>query len=126
MKFKVAKERLFWWPVKVAVPDPDPARAGKMIQQQFNMQFLSMPQDDAKKEQIKLAGMDLQERIDREHDLLKSVCRDWDDQVVDEDGQAIPFSKEMLSSLIADNFFRIGLYSAYQEAMSGDGARLKN
>lgn len=126
MKFKIAKERLFWWPVKVSFPNPDPKQAGKLISQEFNMQFAALPKEEYAKAQAARAQMSLEEAVEHEHDLMIRVCRNWDDQVVDEEGAPVSFSEDVLRDLMSDGYFRIGLYSAYQQATSGEAARSKN
>jgi hypothetical protein len=126
MKFKITSERVFWWPVKVESPNPDLKMAGKMIEQEFKMKFVALPRAEFKDIQAEQVNMTMQERIEHEHDLIMRVCLDWDDNVVDEDGNAVGFSKEVLSDLMSDTYFRIGLYTAFSKAMSGEAARSKN
>ncbi len=125
MKFVLTKEHTYWWPVKVAIPDPDPARAGKLIEQEFRMQFVSIGQDEAQALADEIAALEPKERAAREHDLILRVSKDWAD-IVDEDQQPVPFSEEMFRAAMQSPFYRAAVYRAYNASMRGEAARKGN
>jgi hypothetical protein len=126
MKFKVTQSYRFWWPVVVKMPDQNKDNAGKVIEQTFAMQFIAMPQNELRAKYEAIAALPLDQRIDQETKMLMDACVNWDEQVVDTDDVAIKFSRDILEQLMQNSWLRIGVMNAYQEAMSGEEARLKN
>lgn len=126
MKFKVTSEHVYWWPVECSVPDPDPKKAGKFQKQSFKMQFRAMPKDEAERLLNEIAALPAAERQAREHDLLMKVCLNWDESVVGEDDQPLEFSAAVLQQLAGLSWFRLGVYRAYNQSLTGEEARLGN
>jgi hypothetical protein len=116
--FVLVEKPVFWWPVKVATPDP--ATAGKIIEQEFDAQFEALSIEDAKKLQ---AGAD-QSVADGEAAFLKRVVLNWRG-IVAEDKSEVHFSAEALDRAMRFTWFRAALYSAYLAAIRGE-ARVKN
>lgn len=125
MKFVLTSQHLFWWPVKVVMPDPDPKRAGKTITQEFRMQFCEIPRSEVRALAKEIAELPDAEREGREHDLILRVSRNWDG-VVGDDGAAIPFSEEMLGQALESALFRLAIYRAFNESLSVEAARQGN
>ena len=125
MKFKLTREHIYPWPVKVNVPDPD--KAGAIIEQTFNMTFRALPLDEAQALDAEIAELPEAERNARQHDMLRRVCVGWDDQVIGDDNKPAAFSAELLDQmLMLHSWYRIGLYKAYQESLTGRAAELGN
>lgn len=122
MKFKLVDKYRYSWPVIVNIPDPE--NPGKVIKQQFQVEF--EPEDieteTARIEEI--AAMPAKEQQKHEHDGLRRIIKNWSD-VEDDDGSVI-FSPEALDRALRWNWFRIGVYRAFAESLSGGAARLGN
>ena len=121
MKFILTSEHRYWWPVKVAIPDPDPTKAGDYLEMEFKMQFDSLPRDEADKISTLM-------RSDASHAYadLKRVARDWDDNVVDDKGKTIPFSPEAFDELLNISWYRLAVYRAWGASLVDEKARLGN
>lgn len=124
MKFVLATEHLYWWPVKVRLPDPDPKRAGKVIVQEFQMQFASIPSDEARELAEEIAALPEKEQREREFDLILRVARDWSG-VFAQDGE-LTYSEELLKSMLQIGFYRLAILRAFNESLTGDEARKGN
>lgn len=123
MKFVLASEHLYWWPVTVEMPHPD--KAGQWVKQSFTMQFAAIDEDDARKKAREIAKMPEEDRGDHQHDMLISACRNWRD-VADENGSDITFSPETLRLALNQPWFRAAVYNAYARSLASDGARKGN
>ena len=124
MKFRLADEYLYWWPVEVGIPDPE--RAGKTIRQKFEARFRAIPADEAQAMQADVEAIaDPAERFEAEHRLLTTALTDWRD-VIGEDGEPADFTSETLRQAMRHSWFRLGLYRAFVESLSGEGGRRKN
>lgn len=124
MKFRLTKEHLYSWPVVINPPDPD--RPGHVLEQQFNMTFRAQPRDEGRAMAAEIDALPEAEQSLRQDDLLRSVCRGWDNNVVDEDGQPVPFSPAALEQMLMFPFVRIGIYRAYSDSQIGQGAQKGN
>lgn len=125
MDFVLSSEHLYWWPVTVRMPDPDPEKAGQLVDFTFRMRFAAMPLDEARERQKELAALPVEERLARQHDQMKEACHDWDG-VVEEDGTRVPFSHEWLNAAMQMPWFRLGVYEAYERSLTGQAARQGN
>lgn len=120
MKFVLTREHLYPWPVTVSVPNPD--RPGEVIEQSFVMTFRALPLDESKVIDAEIAALAPAQQAERSDDLLRSVARGWDDQVIDDEGKPIPFSPGALELAMQHSWFRIGVYSAYRRSLQGRAA----
>tara|TARA_R110002020_G_scaffold34066_34_gene103956 strand:- start:5883 stop:6248 length:366 start_codon:yes stop_codon:yes gene_type:complete len=121
MKFVLTSTHRYWWPVKVSIPDPDPSRAGEYLEMEFKMQFDSLPRDEADK----VAEL-MRASSDNTYADLKRVSRDWDENVVDENGKPIPFSAEAFEELLRISWYRLAVYRAWGASLVDEKARLGN
>ncbi|WP_102226873.1 hypothetical protein [Acidimangrovimonas sediminis] len=126
MDFRLVDEYLYWWPVVVRIPDPDPKRAGKVIEQTLKLQFRATDRDEAiaaqkDYEQLQTAA----ERADHEYQQLVDVCRNWSGVVSGggsgSDGE-VPFSAANLTAALQKSWFRIAVFQAYRDSLSGEEA----
>ncbi len=124
MKFVLARNHLYWWPVTVAVPHPDLDRAGEMLEMTFRMRFEALPRDDARILQERAVRPDGGE-AEPNADLLR-VIKGWDEDVVDGDGKPVPFSAEALRGLLQISWFRLGVYRAWSASLVGEASRRGN
>ncbi len=123
MKFVLASEHLYWWPVTVEMPHPD--KPGQWVKQSFTMQFAALGEDVANAKARAVAKMAPEEQADHQNDALIDACRDWRD-VTDPSGAEIPFSTELLKQALNQPWFRVGLYNAYGRSLASEGARKGN
>lgn len=121
--FKIATKHTFLWPVTVTMPDP--AKPGAVVTSTFTAKFLAITSAEA-------AVIDARIRQDypddyeaHTSDYVLDVMLDWQD-VVDESGQAVPFTKELLAQQLGLGWFRRAITDAYIEAMNGQAARQGN
>lgn len=122
-KFRMTSSRLYWWPVTVSFPDPDPKKAGQVIEQECNVQFAESDRQEAHAFDEETATLLPLAREGREHEWLISRTRGWDDNVVDDKDQPIPFTEAALREAMRSNYFRIGLYTAYAQSQTGSPKR---
>lgn len=118
--------RVYWWPVTVRFPDPDPAKAGQLLSQTFKARFREIPREEAQRLLEEIAELAPAERAKREFDQIIAVTEGWDEDVVDDAGQSIPFSADALREALQSSFFRIAIYRAFADSCSGEAARLGN
>ncbi|MGY9046325.1 hypothetical protein P775_11045 [Puniceibacterium antarcticum] len=124
MNFVLTDLQLYWWPVPVRIPDPD--NAGKILEQTFKVQFEAQSQDDAVAHTDGYQALSsAKERADHERAWLCRVVRNWDD-VVGPDKSPIPFNDQTFTAALQQAWFRTGIYTAYQESINGQEARLGN
>lgn len=126
MKFIVTGDYRYWWPIKVRIPNPDPRRAGQFIEQTFKAEFRAMPTDEAHDVLEEIAKLEGDARAERQNDLLKRVVVGWDDDVVDDREEPIPFSGDVLAELLTNVWVVAAFYRAWSTAMTGEGARRGN
>lgn len=123
-EFVLAESDRYWWPVEVRVPDPE--NAGKIIVQEFEMQFEPLGRSEAIKQQkIYEALTDPQERVDHEHEQLRNVCKNWRSRK-DPTKQPAPFTEENFNKALEKAWFRTGVYRALNDSQWGDEVRLGN
>jgi hypothetical protein len=137
--FKVSRELTFPWPVKVIEPDPD--KAGALIEREFTVFFALLHPDEAKasaeartailKQMTPETGLEelkaIQEQL-RLHDLgaTRAVIRGWGNDIVGDDDQPLPFTPANLEDLLKYPRVQTAMGTAYKEAISEDKARLGN
>lgn len=121
--FAVAAKRLFWWPVTVRIPHPE--NAGELEAHSFEMQFEALALDRAGELDAERNALPEEERAKRSFDFIFEVSKGWRD-VVDADGVAVPFSREALQEQLRFVWFRTGVLAAYEQAVTGQAARLGN
>ena len=126
MKFVLTNKHRYWWPVAITVPNPDPNRAGEMVEMQFKMQFEALPRDEAKAMQDRIRALPADEAEAENHADLMRVVKGWDSDVVDEDGDTVPFSAEALSQLLQISWYRLGVYRAWAASIVGEAPRRGN
>jgi hypothetical protein len=122
-KFRMTSSRLYWWPVTVSFPDPDTKKAGQVIEQEFNAQFEESDRDAGRAFDDEMAKLSPLEREGREHEWLIGRTKGWDENVVDEKEQPIPFTETALRAAMRSNYFRVGLYTAYAQSQTGSPKR---
>ncbi len=125
-KFRMVSRRRYSWPVTVRFPDPDPNRAGEIVEQTFTVLFEEMPRDEARALQDEIEALPPREQEERQHDMLVAVIKGWGDDIVDHADQPIPFSEAALREGLQSSFLRIGLYRAYVQSLTGEAARKGN
>jgi len=121
--FTITKKHLFWWPVTVKIPSPD--NSGVYQEHEFEIQFEAMPLDRAREIDTARAKLPAAEREERQFDYVFELVRGWRD-VVAEDGEAVPFSREIFAAQFQYPWFRDAVAEAYARAVSGQGGRLGN
>ena len=106
--FKIASQPEFSRRVTIRVPCD-----GGFEEQSLNVRFRVLPPD----EQEKLKGTD-----DLVGGFLKrAVLEMWD--IVDEDGQELPYNDHLRDQLLALPYVRFALARAYGEAVAGERAK---
>ncbi|MES0068796.1 hypothetical protein NKJ73_23760 [Mesorhizobium sp. M0074] len=124
MKFILAKEYLYWWPIKIELPDP--TNPGKWKTMSYTHQFAGVDEDAAIALGKEIEALPTQEeRKTREHDLLIQATRGWRD-VVDEDGNEVEYSEEVFRQALQQTWYRVALYSAYANSLASPAARKGN
>lgn len=118
-KYRLTSKRVFWWPVSVTFPDPDPKNAGQVIEETFNVQLEETPRDEARAFGDEMAKLPAADREVREHDLLIGKTKGWDEDVVDYREQPVPFTETALREAMQSVFFRSALYTAYAQSQTG-------
>lgn len=100
--FKIAKNPEFTHEVPVLVPCD-----GGHVEQSLKVRFRALDVDEANS-LLNEAGQEA---------YLRAICVRFED-VVDEDGTAIPPSHELTNTLLAKAFVRVALFRAYSLAMA--------
>lgn len=118
--FTLVSQHLFWWPVTVRMPDP--IETGRINSHTFEMRFEATPQEEAIAYQEELAALPLADQARRQNEQLMRVAKGWR-EVVDESGNAVPFSVESLKAAMQFTWFREGVWTAYMDGLSGTEAR---
>ncbi|MFN3313284.1 MAG: hypothetical protein ACK46Q_07440 [Hyphomonas sp.] len=124
MQFKLSKTHRYWWPVKVRMPSPDVA--GEFVEMELRLQFEPMPRDEALAEQDQLSrNSQVRDMAVHEEAQFIRVIKNWDD-VIDDDGEIVPFSPDKLRIALQQSWFRASVSKALAESMHGEAARLGN
>lgn len=124
MNFKLSKSPRYWWPVTVRFPDPD--NVGSFQDQQLKIQFEPRPRSEEIERSERAAELKtLREIVDWQIADFKRVVKNWDN-VVDGNGEAVPFTEEALEMALQFPWFRDALSKAFKASMEGDEARLGN
>jgi hypothetical protein len=123
--FRLTTAHLYWWPVEVKVPTSDPNRAGAIDAMTMKLRFRAIGQDEAQRIDMEIAQLPAEERIARQHEHLERVTVDWAD-VLDDHGEAVPFSDAVFHQAMQMTWFRLAVYEAYAKSLRGEEARLKN
>lgn len=122
--FTLAKERLYWWPIKPDVPSS--TKSGNWEQHSFEMQFKAIAQDRVDEIERQLKDLPPDEQFKRKHEIILEVAVDWR-QVVDEDKQPVPFSTDMLDNAMrAESWFRLAVYRDWTASLFKTEARKGN
>lgn len=117
MKFVLVEKHLYWWPVKVRVPDTE--QAGKLIEQELKIQFEARDQEETLALQEAYAALATpRERAEAEVSELKAICRGWDG-VVDGAGNPVSFSADTFALALEQSWFRAGVWAAYHQSVFG-------
>lgn len=126
VKFVVTEQHLYWWPVKVRMPNPDPRRAGDVQEFAFKVQFEAIGTEEA--DQIFAEGNALpaDERARHQHDLLVRVTKGWNEDIIDEEKQPVEFTEGTLRKLLDMGWFAAALWRAWGESMRSEGGRKGN
>lgn len=124
--FKVTDTPRFVWPVEVRLPSA--TEPGKIETQTFTGHFVLLGKDRmdemaAAMATANSAGADA--TYAETMTQIRNVLVGWGDDVVDDDGAAIPFSAEALDDICRFPQVREAIAIAYGEAASGK-ARLGN
>ena len=123
MKFRLIDTYCFWWPVTVRLPDPD--HAGGVVEQIFEARFQAVSRERAQELGAAFEALGTQaEREAHEFDMAQEFMIDWR-QVEGAGGADVPFSRQEFLRALEYPWFRLAVYSAYTQAMSGE-ARAKN
>lgn len=126
VKFVVTQSRHYWWPIKVRMPNSDPRRAGQMEEFLFKAKFEAISTEEADGIIAQVNELPVEDRKGRQNDLIKRVVKDWDDQIVDEEKQPIPFDGGTLDQLLTDPWVLIAFWRAWSESMTDDAGRKGN
>ena len=124
MQFKLAETYRYWWPVTVMVPDP--ANPGKFLKQELKVELEPLPTDElmaAQELSSSLATM--REVTDHGIQQIQRVVKNWSD-VVDPDGEIVPFTPEKLEMALQHAWFRAGIQRALVASQNGEAPRLGN
>lgn len=121
--FVMTDKCLFWWPVKVQVPDP--ARLGSFLEQSFEARFEALSDGEAAALDEAWNARPAAERQADQNYLLTRVLVDWR-QVVGPDQLPVAFSAAALAQALDRSWFRLACLRAYTQAMTGEAARLGN
>lgn len=112
--FKVVKQYAFKAVVTVRVPNEH----GKYSVQTFTAHFQVLPQAELNELFAKNSTVDVP--------LLKRVLTGWEPDLVDENGEPLPFSEETRDAIINIPFARAGLVDTYFERTSNGSYQAKN
>lgn len=117
MNFVLMDHYRFWWPATVRVPDPE--RIGQTIDQTFEIMIQPESQDAAIAADEAVDVLEtIRERADHDRDRLSRLVLDWRG-VVDDAGRPVPFSADTFAAALQVSWFRVAIWTAYREALSG-------
>jgi hypothetical protein len=114
--FVLRKEHEVWWPVVVQVPKD----GGEFERQSCRVRFKAQPNKVVQAALRQIARLPDTEQEDAHRELIMDRVIDWTD-LVDEDGQPIPFSRETLKAALEFDYVLTAFVGAYAEAFSGAG-----
>lgn len=124
MQFAPTDEYLYWWPINI--DRPHATKSGQWEKVSFEMEFVAIPEDDARALAEELAKLEPSEHHRRQHDQLLKAARNWRG-VVDNDRKEIPFSADVLTAMLnAAPWYRIGVYDSYARSLIRSEARKGN
>lgn len=98
--FKIEKEPKFWATVKVLTPVDDGHR-----EDTFRARFKVQPADMVEQYDLRVGGADVAE-------FLRETVVDLD-QIMDEADATIPFSKELLETMLGNYGARLAMWNTY-------------
>ena len=120
MTFKLTKTPLkYWWPVEVSMPgSPTEAQAGNIETHTFNLLFQGVSVGEAMQLDAEMsAGSEKEQHANRDR-IIEKVVKGWDN-VIGDDGVAVPFSLEAFRELMSVSWVRLAVYRAYAQSLSG-------
>lgn len=123
MQFKLAKTYRYWWPVAVRVPDPE--NPGKFLEQQLRLQYEPLSRDQQVENSEKVQRMGLREIHQFELDQAAAQIKNWEG-VVDDAGEIVPFTPELLAQAMQFEWFRKGAVQGLKDSQNGEEARAGN
>lgn len=124
MQFKLSKSHRYWWPVIVRTPDP--AVAGKFLDLKLEVQFEPLSRDEFLASQEAASKLlTLRELAEHEAEQARRIVKNWQG-VVNDDGEVVPFSTELLDAALQQTWFRRAINDALSQSMNGEEARLGN
>jgi hypothetical protein len=126
MKFVLTSNYQYWWPIKVRVPHEDARKAGQFREFQFMAQFQAMPIDEANALQAEIEALDPEAQGARQHDALKQVLIGWNDDVVGDDNEPIPFTPDNVQLVLSNIWALQALYLGWGASLTGGAARKGN
>ena len=124
--FTVTEDHRFTWPVKVQLPSAD--KPGEFETHTFigHFRLLSKERNAALVADMAVAVPLGEAAIaDQQMVQIREVLLGWGDDVVDVDGEPVPFSAEALDAICGLDQVRLAIAVAYAEAAAG-GARRGN
>lgn len=117
--FKLTTKHLFPWPVTVRMPDPE--NPGTVISHTFTAEFEAITGERAAEIDARIRQDFPNDYDAHSADYILDVTHGWGD-VVDDSGKPVPFSKSLLGAQLGLSWFRVGIVTAYSEAMAGQEA----
>lgn len=125
MKFILGSTNSYWWPVTVRKPDPE--NPGKIMEQRFKALLKPQDQDEYFSEQEHIDQLrTAKARARAERESLARRIESWDADVVDGQGQPVPFTASNLDAALRMSWFRAGIWRALNESALGEEASLGN
>lgn len=117
-QFVLAETYRYFWPVIVNVPDP--AEAGKTLEQTFDVEFEALSLDEATAMDAEYAALETaRDRAAHQHDFLKRAVKGWRG-VQAPGGSDVPFTEKNFALALQHAWFRQGVYRAYSQSVSGE------
>ena len=124
MKFTIAKNHRYWWPITVRMPDPD--NAGEIVEQKLLVQFEPLPRDELVAAQERATELKtLREIVAHETAQAVRVVRNWEG-VIDDAGDPVPFTADLLVQSLQQSWFRKAINDALTASMNGEAAASGN
>lgn len=120
-KFVLKPNYEYWWPIKIKIPNSDPKRPGVSTDMTFNAKFSSIGTDEAsellaqRRQDVELGG-----GYDA---FIMRVVTDWDTNVVDEDGQPVPFSENALAGMLTNVWVLKAYWQAWSDSISSEPSK---
>ena len=104
--FKISSKNEFWWPVQIKIPRGDGTK--RMDTHQIKMLFKLVSRSELAK---------ITEKEEEDIQIAEYIL-DWDG-VKDEEGNDVPFSREMLDQLLDNLYVMRSVSDAFQECQFG-------